>query len=41
MHDMTYLFLAYTIIWMALFIYVLQLGRRLARLQKQLDALKK
>jgi CcmD family protein len=39
MSHMTYLFLAYAVIWTALFIYLLRLGQRLSLLHKQVDAL--
>jgi len=39
MSHMTYLFLAYAVIWTALFLYVLRLGRRLNHLHRQVDAL--
>ena len=41
MTNLTYLFVAYTIIWVALFLYVFSISRKARRLEKVLDALKK
>jgi CcmD family protein len=40
MEKMTYLFLAYSAIWTGIFIFLLQIARRLAVMQKTVDALK-
>jgi len=37
---MTYLFAAYTVIWAALFAYLIYIDRKLARLAKELKSLK-
>ena len=37
---MTYLFAAYTVIWAALFAYLIYVDRKLARLAKELKSLK-
>jgi CcmD family protein len=37
---MTYLFAAYTVIWAALFAYLVYVDRKLARLAKELKSLK-
>jgi CcmD family protein len=40
MTNLTYLFAAYAVIWVALFLYVFSLSRRSKRLEKMLAALK-
>lgn len=40
MTNLTYLFAAYTVIWVALFLYVFSLSRKSKRLEKILAALK-
>ena len=40
MANLTYLFAAYTAIWVLLFIYVLILSRRNRMLQKEIDELR-
>ncbi len=40
MTNLTYLFAAYTVIWVGLFIYVFSLSRKTKRLEKILAALK-
>lgn len=40
MDKLFYLFLAYSIIWVLIFSYSLRLGKRQAKLQKELELLK-
>jgi CcmD family protein len=40
MEKMTYLFLAYAAIWTGIFIFLLQIARRLSVMQKTVEALK-
>jgi len=40
MTNLTYLFAAYTVIWVALFLYIFSLSRKTRQLEKTLDALK-
>lgn len=40
MTNLTYLFAAYTVIWVGLFLYVFSLSRKSKRLEKILAALK-
>jgi CcmD family protein len=40
MEKMTFLFLAYSAIWSGIFIFLLQIARRLGVMQKDLDAIK-
>ncbi|TET47758.1 CcmD family protein [Candidatus Aerophobetes bacterium] len=40
MTNLTYLFAAYTVIWVALFLYIFSLSRRSKRLERMLAALK-
>ncbi|HCJ66623.1 MAG TPA: CcmD family protein [Elusimicrobia bacterium] len=39
--GLTYLFLAYTVIWIAIFFYLLSLSRKISTLRKEIDSLKK
>jgi CcmD family protein len=41
MDHFPYLFAAYTIVWVVLFLYLFSLDRRTRRAQKDLEALKK
>lgn len=38
---MTYLFLSYTVVWVALFAYMLHLASKQKKLQKEIDALQR
>ncbi len=38
---MSYLFASYTIIWLALFAYMVSLSRKLKRLNREIETLKK
>lgn len=38
---MTYLFLSYTIIWVALFVYMLHLAGKQKKLQREIDTLQR
>ncbi len=40
MTNLTYLFAAYTVIWVGLFLYIFSLSRKTKRLEKILAALK-
>ncbi len=40
MTNLSYLFAAYTVIWVALFLYIFSLSRKSKRLEKMLTALK-
>ncbi len=40
MTNLTYLFAAYTVIWVGLFLYIFSLSRKTKRLEKILTALK-
>ena len=40
MTNLSYLFAAYTVIWVALFLYIFSLSRKTKRLEKILTALK-
>lgn len=37
---MTYLFAGYTVLWTVIFVYLLTLQRRIARLQREVTALR-
>lgn len=41
MQNLPYLFAAYTVIWIALFFFLLNLSRRNASLRKDIEALKR
>jgi len=41
MNKLLFLFLAYTFIWTALFIFLLSIARKLSLMQKQVKQLKK
>ncbi|HDZ49928.1 MAG TPA: CcmD family protein [Candidatus Aerophobetes bacterium] len=41
MTNLSYLFAAYAVIWIGLFLYVFSLSRKTRRLEKMLTALKK
>lgn len=41
MTNLSYLFAAYAVIWVGLFLYVFSLSRKTRRLEKMLTALKK
>lgn len=41
MTNLTYLFAAYTVIWVALFLYIFSLSRKTRQLEKMLATLKK
>jgi len=40
MTNLTYLFAAYTVVWVVLFLYIFSLSRKIKRLEKILAALK-
>ncbi|MFC2070088.1 CcmD family protein [Chloroflexota bacterium] len=39
MENLSYLFAAYTVIWVVIFLYILFIQRKQRRLQRQIDAL--
>lgn len=39
--GLTYLFAAYTIIWVVIFLYLLSLSRKIRALRREIDLLKK
>jgi CcmD family protein len=41
MKGLNYLFAAYTAVWIALFVYLLAIGRRARRLEREIEELRR
>lgn len=41
MKGLNYLFAAYTAVWIAIFVYLMAIGRRARRLERELDEMRR